>query len=132
MHIRPPFRWRGRQLLVPIRAVEGRAVCFDLWRLRQRRPFRRPVGQGQGRARSYDVSTANVEFARSLGADVIIDYKAQRFEIHASDVAIVFDLIDGETRERSRPLLKQGGALVTTLTDPSQEKAREHGVQAMR
>jgi NADPH:quinone reductase-like Zn-dependent oxidoreductase len=78
------------------------------------------------------VSTGNVEFARSLGADVIIDYKTQRFEDHAADLDMVFDLIDGETRERSWRLLKRGGVLVTTLTDPSQDKAKEHGVRAMR
>jgi NADPH:quinone reductase-like Zn-dependent oxidoreductase len=78
------------------------------------------------------VSTGNVAFARSLGADVIIDYKTQRFEDHASDLDMVFDLIDGETRKRSWPLLKRGGVLVTTLTDPSQDKAKEHGVRATR
>jgi NADPH:quinone reductase-like Zn-dependent oxidoreductase len=78
------------------------------------------------------VSSDNVAFARSLGADVVIDYKTQRFENHASDLDMVFDLIDGETRERSWALLKRGGALVCTLTDPSQDKAKEHGVRAMR
>lgn len=78
------------------------------------------------------VSTDNVAFARSLGADVVIDYKAQRFEDHASDLDMVFDLIDGETRERSWKLLKRGGTLVSTLTDPSQEKATELGVRALR
>jgi NADPH:quinone reductase-like Zn-dependent oxidoreductase len=78
------------------------------------------------------VSTGNVAFARSLGADVVIDYKTQRFEDHASDLDMVFDLIDGETRKRSWPLLKRGGVLVTTLTDPSQDKAKEHGVRATR
>jgi NADPH:quinone reductase-like Zn-dependent oxidoreductase len=78
------------------------------------------------------VSTENVEFARSLGADVVIDYKKQRFEDHASDLDMVFDLIDGETRERSWGLLKRGGTLVTTLTDPSQEKAKQFGVRALR
>ena len=58
------------------------------------------------------VSTDNVQFARSLGADVVIDYKTQRFEDHASDLDLVFDLIDGETRERSWKLLKRGGTLV--------------------
>lgn len=78
------------------------------------------------------VSTANVEFAQSLGADVVIDYKTQRFEDHASALDMVFDLIDGETRERSWLLLKRSGVLVSTLTDPSQDKAKEHGVRAMR
>jgi NADPH:quinone reductase-like Zn-dependent oxidoreductase len=78
------------------------------------------------------VSTDNVEFARSLGADVVIDYKTQRFEDKASDLDMVFDLIDGETRERSWKLLRKGGVLVSTLTEPSQEKARQVGVRAMR
>jgi NADPH:quinone reductase-like Zn-dependent oxidoreductase len=78
------------------------------------------------------VSTDNVQFARDLGANVVIDYKKQRFENEASELDMVFDLIDGETRERSWKVLKNGGVLVTTLTDPSQQKAKEHGVRAMR
>ena len=58
--------------------------------------------------------------------------KTQRFEDEASDLDMVFDLIDGETRERSWKLLKKGGILVTTLTDPSQEKATQHVVRATR
>jgi NADPH:quinone reductase-like Zn-dependent oxidoreductase len=77
-------------------------------------------------------STANVAFARSLGADVVIDYKMQRFEDQVSDLDMVFDLIDGETRERSWKLLKRGGVLVSTLTDPSQERAKALGVRALR
>jgi NADPH:quinone reductase-like Zn-dependent oxidoreductase len=41
-------------------------------------------------------------------------------------------LIGGETRERSWKLLKRGGVLVTTLTEPSQEAANLHGVRALR
>jgi len=78
------------------------------------------------------VSTNNVDFARGLGADIVIDYKTQRFEEHARDLDMVFDLIDGETRERSWQLLKRGGVLVSTLTEPSQEKAVQHGVRALR
>ena len=78
------------------------------------------------------VSTAQVAFAKSLGADVAIDYKTQRFEDHVSDLDMVFDLIDGETRERSWKLLKRGGTLVTTLTEPSQDKAKELGIRALR
>jgi len=78
------------------------------------------------------VSTDNVAFARSLGADVVIDYKTERFEDKARDLDMVFDLIDGETRERSWPLLKRGGVLVSTLSVPSQETAARHGVRALR
>jgi len=78
------------------------------------------------------VSTPNVDFARGLGADVVIDYKTQRFEEQAQDLDMVFDLIDGETRDRSWGLIKRGGILVSTLTEPSQEKARGHGVRALR
>ena len=70
------------------------------------------------------VSTSNVAFAKSLGADVVIDYKTERFEDHASDLDMVFDLIDGETRERSWKLLKRGGTLVSTLTDPRKRRQR--------
>jgi NADPH:quinone reductase-like Zn-dependent oxidoreductase len=78
------------------------------------------------------VSTKNVKFARDLGADVVIDYKKERFEDQARDLDMVFDLIDGETRERSWGALKKGGVLVSTLTEPSQEKARQFGVRALR
>ena len=78
------------------------------------------------------VSTENLEFARTLGADVVIDYKKQRFEDFAKDLDMVFDLIDGETRERSWKLLKRGGVLVSTLTEPSQQTAAQHGVRALR
>ena len=78
------------------------------------------------------VATANVEFARGLGADVVIDYKTQRFEEHARDLDMVLDLIDGETRERSWKLLKRGGVLVSTLTEPSQDTAARYGVRALR
>lgn len=78
------------------------------------------------------VSTEHVEFARSLGADVVIDYKTQRFEEVAKSVDMVFDLIDGETRERSWALLNKGGRLISTLTAPSQDRAKSLGVTAMR
>ena len=78
------------------------------------------------------VSTGHVDFVRGLGADVIIDYKKQPFEQAVKDLDMVFDLIDGETRQRSWALLKKGGILVTTLTEPSAEEARKHGVRATR
>jgi NADPH:quinone reductase-like Zn-dependent oxidoreductase len=78
------------------------------------------------------VSTDNVEFARSLGADEVIDYKKERFESRLSGVDLVFDLIGGETQERSWAVLSKGGTLVSTVQEPSKEKAEALGVRAMR
>lgn len=78
------------------------------------------------------VSAEHTEFARKLGADRIIDYKATRFEEEVEDLDMVFDLIGGETQERSFSCLKRGGVLVSTLNEPSQEKASEFGIRALR
>jgi NADPH:quinone reductase-like Zn-dependent oxidoreductase len=78
------------------------------------------------------VSSDHVDFALALGADEVIDYKTQKFENEVSGVDMVFDLIDGETRDKSWAVLKKGGILVSTLTAPSPEKAAEFGVRATR
>jgi NADPH:quinone reductase-like Zn-dependent oxidoreductase len=82
---------------------------------------------------AYVFATAaaeNIDFVRKLGADVVIDYKAQRFEDAAKDLDVVFDLIGGETRERSWQTLRRGGILVSTLGQPDEAKANQHGVRA--
>jgi len=78
------------------------------------------------------VSEQSVDFVRKLGADEVIDYKKQRFENEVQDVDVVFDLIGGETQDRSWRVLKKGGILVSTLSPPSQEKASAHGVRGTR
>jgi NADPH:quinone reductase-like Zn-dependent oxidoreductase len=78
------------------------------------------------------VSEKHFDFVREIGADQAIDYKKQKFEDIVRDVDLVFDLIAGETQDRSWGLLKKGGILVSTLTEPSQEKARQFGVYGTR
>ncbi len=41
-------------------------------------------------------------------------------------------MVGGETQERSWNVLRKGGRLVSTLNEPSQIKAAEHGATAMR
>jgi NADPH:quinone reductase-like Zn-dependent oxidoreductase len=82
--------------------------------------------KARGATVATTVSSQDVEFARSLGADEVIDYTRERFEEKVHDVDLVFDLIAGETQERSWAVLKDGGALISTLGQPSEEKAREH------
>jgi NADPH:quinone reductase-like Zn-dependent oxidoreductase len=81
------------------------------------------------------VATASgdgVDFVRSLGVEHVIDYKTQRFEDAACDVDLVFDLVGGVTQTRSWRVVRRGGALVSTLDEPSQTMASEHGARAMR
>lgn len=68
-------------------------------------------------------SSADLQLVRDLGADQVIDYKAQRFEDVVRDVDLVVDLIGGETQKRSWKTLKDGGRLVSTLEPPSREEA---------
>lgn len=77
-------------------------------------------------------SAAHVDFLRRLGADQVIDYEAQRFEEVVAKVDMVFDLIGGEVQERSWQVLQRGGVLVSTLNEPSQEKAAAAGARGMR
>jgi NADPH:quinone reductase-like Zn-dependent oxidoreductase len=76
------------------------------------------------------VSSQDVDFARSLGADEIVDYKSERFEEKLHDVDLVFDLVAGDTQERSWAILKDGGTMISTLARPSEAKAREHHARA--
>jgi NADPH:quinone reductase-like Zn-dependent oxidoreductase len=78
------------------------------------------------------VSERHVAFARRLGADEVIDYKRHLFEDVVHDIDLVLDLIGGDTQARSFRVLRKGGKLVSTLTEPSQHKARVREAQAMR
>jgi NADPH:quinone reductase-like Zn-dependent oxidoreductase len=78
------------------------------------------------------VSGRHAQFVRGLGADVVVDHEKQRFEDETEEVDVVFDLVDGETQERSWQVLKRGGVLVSTLKEPSRERAAERGARACR
>jgi NADPH:quinone reductase-like Zn-dependent oxidoreductase len=58
-------------------------------------------------------ASGNLDFVRGLGADEVIDYRAERFDDVVQDVDVVFDTVGGETLERSWGLLKPGGRMVT-------------------
>jgi len=58
-------------------------------------------------------SAHNVAFVRELGADEVIDYRAQRFEDAAGAVDVVFDTVGGETLAHSWDLLGPSGRMVT-------------------
>jgi NADPH:quinone reductase-like Zn-dependent oxidoreductase len=73
-------------------------------------------------------SAANLDFVRSLGADEVIDYRADRFEDVVRRVDVVFDTVGGETLERSWGVLKPGGRLVTVAA--SEEQTTDERIRA--
>lgn len=73
-------------------------------------------------------SAGNLDFVRSLGADEVIDYRAERFEDVVRDVDVVFDTVGGETLERSWGVLKPSGKLVTVAA--SGERTTDKRIRA--
>lgn len=77
-------------------------------------------------------STKNVDFVYALGADTVIDYTSEQFELKASDVDLVIDTIGGQTLEKSFSVLKQGGRLLSIVEKPSAVKAKEHQIHVVK
>jgi len=75
------------------------------------------------------VGTDDRDFVRLLGADIVIDYTKDRFEDRVSDVDLVFDLVGGETQDRSFAVIKEGGCLVSTLGIAHPEKGHHRNVR---
>ncbi|AWM10973.2 NADP-dependent oxidoreductase [Bradyrhizobium symbiodeficiens] len=76
------------------------------------------------------VGTRDIEYVRALGADKVVDYQTQRFEDEVRNADVVFDLIGGETQARSIRVLRQGGKLISIVSQPDQALAERHGVTA--
>ena len=77
-------------------------------------------------------SAEEIERVRELGADRVIDHKAQKFEDEVHDLDLVFDLIGKDTQERSFQTLRRGGRLISTVQEPDAAKAAVAGVIAKR
>ncbi|MDP9606481.1 NADP-dependent oxidoreductase [Variovorax sp. NFACC27] len=70
-------------------------------------------------------STGNVALVKTLGADVVVDYKSQDFEdiLHGYDV--VLNSQDGKTLEKSLRVLKRDGKLTSISGPPDPEFGKE-------
>jgi NADPH:quinone reductase-like Zn-dependent oxidoreductase len=77
-------------------------------------------------------SGEGVDFVRHLAADQVIDYTKDLLADQVEPVDLVFDLVDGDARDQVWALVKKGGRLVSTLTEPSQQKAKAREITALR
>lgn len=75
-------------------------------------------------------ATDEIAFVRELGAQTVVDFQTERFEDAARDVDAVLDLVGGETQKRSFQVLRRGGKLISAVSQPDQQLANKHGVDA--
>jgi NADPH:quinone reductase-like Zn-dependent oxidoreductase len=70
-------------------------------------------------------STANIDLVKSLGADIIIDYKKEDFETILKDYDVVLNSQDTETLVKSLKVLKTGGKVISISGPPDPDFGRE-------
>lgn len=73
-------------------------------------------------------SSANVALVKSLGADIVIDYKKDDFAKILRDYDLVLHSLGAEELEKSVVVLKPGGRLITLSGPPDPEFARNAGM----
>jgi NADPH:quinone reductase-like Zn-dependent oxidoreductase len=76
-------------------------------------------------------STKNIDLVKSLGADVVIDYKTQDFETVLSGYDLVLNSQDPKTLEKSLRVLKPGGLLISISGPPDPAFAKALGLNAL-
>jgi NADPH:quinone reductase-like Zn-dependent oxidoreductase len=72
-----------------------------------------------------------IDYVRSLGAQRVIDVRAEPFDTEAGAYDVVIDTVGGQTLDRSYAVLCEGGRLVTLQTPPDLMKADQFGVAAI-
>jgi len=73
-------------------------------------------------------SADNFELVKSLGADVVIDYKSQDFEKMLNAYDLVLNSQDEKTLEKSLRILKSGGKVISISGPPDMDFANEIGL----
>lgn len=76
-------------------------------------------------------SSKNADFLRELGADVVIDYKAQDFATELSGYDFVLDSLGGDTLAKSLRVLRPGGKVVGIAGPPTPRFARHMGLNSV-
>lgn len=73
-------------------------------------------------------STANVEWVKALGADVVIDYRQQDFATELRDYDVVLNSLGKHELTRSLQILKPGGHLISISGPPTPAFAVARGL----
>lgn len=120
---------------IPLAALTAYQALFDTANLKQGQTilihggsggvghFAIQLAKSRGARVITTASKENHEFVKSLGADVVVDYKTEKFEDVAKEVDVVLDVIGGDTQRRSYSTLKPGGILVSIVGRPANPPA---------
>jgi NADPH:quinone reductase-like Zn-dependent oxidoreductase len=128
---------------VPVAAVTAWQMLFDFAQLSAGQAVL--INGGAGNVGGYAVqfakqagamviataSTKDVSYVRSRGATGVIDYRTTRIEERVKDIDAVIDTVGGESLDRCYGVIKRGGILVSSASQPSHEKADQYGVRAV-
>jgi NADPH:quinone reductase-like Zn-dependent oxidoreductase len=76
-------------------------------------------------------SARDAALVRELGADVVVDYRTERFEDAVSEADLVFDTVGGETWERSWAVTRRGGRIVSIATPRPPDRVVAGGPNAI-
>lgn len=76
-------------------------------------------------------SATNAAMVKALGADVVIDYRSQKFEDELSGYDVVLASLDAATLEKSLKVLKPGGKLISLSGPPDPAFARAQGLNVV-
>jgi len=71
----------------------------------------------------------NADLVKRLGADLVIDYKTEKFQERLADYDLVFDMLGGDSIVESFKVLKKGGALVSIKGEDTENLAPQYGVR---
>lgn len=89
------------------------------------------IAKARGAYVATTVSSKDIDFAKSLGAEEVIDYQTQNFVDIIKDYDAVFDTAGGQTTNKSFEVLKKGGILVSMPSQPDQSLAKKYQVKAI-
>ena len=70
-------------------------------------------------------SSSNIDLVKSLGADIVIDYKNEDFENVVKDYDLVLNSQDRKTLEKSLKVLKTGGKVISISGPPDPDFGRQ-------
>jgi NADPH:quinone reductase-like Zn-dependent oxidoreductase len=128
----------------PVVAVTAWQMLFDYARATARQKVL--VQGGAGNVGAYAVqlaknagldviataSSSDLDYVRTLGANLVVDFQRSGVEDGVPPVDVVIDTVGGETGERSLQVLKPGGIIVSSVSAPTLKEAElKDGVKAV-